>query len=140
MASGSAGGPYDLYRPPQAYGAPADSDSEDGAAPPSPQNNSSQPTTKRNKRKNFKPRCANAAYPAEQSEVAAMDLADYADNNNLKGVRRRKTLATRKLVVDARLSPMDLSKNNGSESGSDSSENGNTVSDENLIFFLILWK
>lgn len=65
-------------------------------------------TPKRNKRKNFKPRCSTTNVSASsveetaalQSEPAA--VAEYSNNNNLKNVRRRKTMSTRKLVLDSR--------------------------------------
>lgn len=76
---------------------------------------------KRNKRKNFKPRCTNLAYSdSDNNEV--LNLSEFSNNNNLKNVRRRKTLSTRKVVVDPRHSPMDLSKTNDSDSASDDSE------------------
>ncbi|XP_072386834.1 zinc finger protein castor homolog 1-like isoform X1 [Diabrotica undecimpunctata] len=81
---------------------------------------------KRNKRKNFKPRCSNITYSDTNDPYnnEALNLSEYNDNNNVNNnVRRRKTLATRKLVVDPRFSPMDLSKNNDSESNTDSESN-----------------
>lgn len=75
---------------------------------------------KRNKRKNFKPRCSNISYSDNESE--ALNLSEFSNNNNLKNVNRRKTLSTRKLVTDSRYSPMDLSKTNESDTGSDESE------------------
>ncbi|XP_057665199.1 zinc finger protein castor homolog 1 isoform X1 [Diorhabda carinulata] len=78
---------------------------------------------KRNKRKNFKPRCSNTTY-FDNNE--ALNLSEFNDNNNVNNnVRRRKTLSTRKLVIDSRFSPMDLSKNNDSETNSDSDSNEN---------------
>lgn len=58
-------------------------------------------TPKRNKRKNFKPRCSttNASVSAEETTEP---VAEYSNNNNLKNVSRRKTMSTRKLVVDSR--------------------------------------
>lgn len=77
---------------------------------------------KRNKRKNFKPRCSNVAYSDnENTETLPVPQQLNTNNNNLT-VRRRKTLATRKVVVDPRYSPMDLSKNNDSDSVTDGSE------------------
>ncbi|KAF5287331.1 hypothetical protein FQA39_LY15934 [Lamprigera yunnana] len=75
-------------------------------------------TPKRNKRKNFEPRCTNLTY-SDTNQV--LNLSEFSNNNNLKNVRRRKTLATRKVVVDTRHSPMDLSKNNESDSDTDAS-------------------
>ncbi|XP_031331344.1 uncharacterized protein LOC116161971, partial [Photinus pyralis] len=88
---------------------------------------------KRNKRKNFKPRCTNLNYSdSDNNEV--LNLSEFSNNNNLKNVRRRKTLATpRKVIVDARQSPMDLSKANDSDSPSDDSyltENENVADNE----------
>ncbi|CAH0549609.1 unnamed protein product [Brassicogethes aeneus] len=75
-------------------------------------------TPKRNKRKNFKPRCSNTGY-SENEGALSMNENNNVNNN----VGRRKTQPTR-LVVDTRFSPMDLSKNNDSnESNSDSEEN-----------------
>lgn len=59
---------------------------------------------KRNKRKNFKPRCSNVSYPENEGyNNEALNLSEYNDNNNVNNnVRRRKTTATRKVVVDPR--------------------------------------
>nr|CAH7728455.1 unnamed protein product [Callosobruchus chinensis] len=92
---------------------------------------------KRNKRKNFKPRCSNVSYsdgePGDEggggsgTERGPNDL--IGDNNNLSSSSRRKTMATRKVVVGQQaqqqpLSPMDLSKpgTEDTDSNSDSEE------------------
>lgn len=76
---------------------------------------------KRNKRKNFKPRCSMNFSDTEQPE--ALNLSEISNNNNLKNVRRRKTLSTRKLVLESHFTPIDLSANrNESEESSDSNE------------------
>ena len=108
--------PYDRYRASQVFSAANSSDSEPEAnAAPSPKTAAlHQP--QRNKRKNFTPRCSNAAYAADGASAAL----DFAANDNLNNnVRRRKTLATRRLVVDKH-SPMDLSK--GNDSGNSNSD------------------
>jgi hypothetical protein len=110
---------YDRYRTGQVFGPSAvnSSDSEAEAYPATSPKASDQ-LPKRNKRKNFKPRCSNVAAYSE-----AEALSDFAANDNINNnVRRRKTLATRRLVVDARHSPMDLSKNNDSDSNSDTDD------------------
>lgn len=90
---------------------------------------------KRNKRKNFKPRCSNVPSYSDNETTEALNLSEFSNNNNLKNVSRRKTLSTRKLVTDFRYSPMDLSKTNESDTGgSDDSEFGemeNFDEDEN---------
>lgn len=88
---------------------------------------------KRNKRKNFKPRCSNVTYSDNESyNNEALNLSEFNENNNVSNnVRRRKTLATRKVVVDPRFSPMDLSKANDSESNSDSEFNDNFLNSDN---------
>lgn len=84
---------------------------------------------KRNKRKNFKPRCSNVSYSDNESyNNDAENMGEYKNNNN---VRRRKTLSTRKIVVDSRFSPIDLSKPNDSGSNSDSEYNDNFQNSEN---------
>lgn len=84
---------------------------------------------KRNKRKNFKPRCSNVSYSDNEFYNSdSVNLNQYKDNNN---VRRRKTLATRKIVVDSRFSPIDLSKPNDSGSNSDSEYNDNFHNSDN---------
>lgn len=95
-------------------------DSEPENTYPSSPKRSEEP--KRNKRKNFQPRCTNVNYSDNENGGEALNLSDFGDNNNLTSVRRRKTLATRKILVDTRHSPMDLSKGNESESGSESSD------------------
>lgn len=77
---------------------------------------------KRNKRKNFKPRCSNVSYSDCDGfyNNDSVKLNEYKDNNN---VRRRKTLATRKIVLDSRFSPIDLSKPNDSGTNSESDDN-----------------
>lgn len=63
-------------------------------------------TPKRNKRKNFKPRCSTTNVSASSVEEVAAELqaepVEYSNNNHLKNVRRRKTTSTRKLVLDSR--------------------------------------
>lgn len=88
--------------PPTSSSAANSSDSEQETAASSSTNNVMVTMTpKRNKRKNFKPRCSNVATAAEVAAVEA--VAEYSNNNNsLKNVRRRKTMSTRKLVVDSR--------------------------------------
>lgn len=84
---------------------------------------------KRNKRKNFEPRCSNVSYTDNEFyNNDSINLSEYKDNNN---VRRRKTLATRKIVADSRFSPIDLSKPNDSGSNSDSEYNDNFQNSEN---------
>jgi hypothetical protein len=110
---------YDRYRTGQVFGPSAvnSSDSEAEAYPATSPKASDQ-LPKRNKRKNFKPRCSNVAAYSE-----AEALSDFAANDNINNnVRRRKTLATRRLVVDAPHTPMDLSKNNDSDSNSDTDD------------------
>lgn len=75
--------------------------------------NASEP--KRNKRKNFKPRCSQQ--PSE--DEGALNLSEYNENNNVN-VRRRKPLTgPRRVVQDASFTPMDLS---GSKPDSEGSE------------------
>lgn len=81
----------------------ANSSDSEPETPSSPKNSGGtahpMATPKRNKRKNFKPRCSttNVEVPSEMEGVA-----EFSNNNNLKNVRRRKTTSTRKLVVDSR--------------------------------------
>nr|XP_022907167.1 zinc finger protein castor homolog 1-like isoform X1 [Onthophagus taurus] len=86
---------------------------------------------KRNKRKNFKPRCSNVSSYSDNENDSVLNLSDSLTNNNNNNKnspssinRRRKTLSTRRVVLDPRFSPMDLSKNvlELSDSGSDDSE------------------
>ncbi|CAG9862492.1 unnamed protein product [Phyllotreta striolata] len=93
---------------------------------------------KRNKRKNFKPRCSNVTYPTNNDAYdneAALNLSEFdndnVNNNNNNNARRRKTASTRKLVVDPRFCPMDLSKATYSESNSDSEFNENYPNSDN---------
>ncbi|KAJ8930948.1 hypothetical protein NQ314_016212 [Rhamnusium bicolor] len=89
---------------------------------------------KRNKRKNFKPRCSNVNYSDNEYSYnnEALNLSEYNENNNVNdNVRRRKTLSTRKVVIDPRFSPMDLSKTNESDSNSDSEFNENFPNSDN---------
>lgn len=70
---------------------------------------------KRNKRKNFKPRCSQQ--PSE--DEGALNLSEYNENNNVN-VRRRKPLTgPRRVVQDPSFTPMDLS---GSKPDSEGSE------------------
>lgn len=98
----------------------SDSEQDDNLSTYQPKNE----MPKRNKRKNFKPRCTNVTYP----ESDALNLTEFSNNNNLKNAaaaaanRRRKTLPPTRKLVDDRFSPMDLSKANDSESGSDLSD------------------
>ncbi|KAF7266037.1 hypothetical protein GWI33_020597 [Rhynchophorus ferrugineus] len=73
---------------------------------------------KRNKRKNFKPRCSQNI-PSEDEGV--LNLSDYHENNNVNNnARRRKPIGgTRKVIVDPSFTPMDLS---GSKNDSEASE------------------
>lgn len=64
---------------------------------------------KRNKRKNFKPRCSMNFSDSETP--GALNLSEFSNNNNLKNVNRRKTLSTRKLVLESHFTPIDLSAN-----------------------------
>lgn len=135
MASNNVDSGYDHYRTSSVFDAAtaaaansSESDTESNSYASSPKSE----LPKRNKRKNFKPRCSNVAYPPEQEPGAGGRLAaaEFANNNNsLKNVRRRKTTATRKLVVDSRFSPMDLSKTNDTDS--ESEENATTDDLEN---------
>ncbi|KAJ8971860.1 hypothetical protein NQ317_012154 [Molorchus minor] len=89
---------------------------------------------KRNKRKNFKPRCSNVSYSDSDFPYnnEALNLSEYSENNNVNNnVRRRKTLSTRKVVVDSRFSPMDLSKANETDSNSDSEFNEQFAASDN---------
>ena len=86
---------------------------------------------KRNKRKNFEPRCSNMVYSDTEGEHSAFSEL-HVDNNNLKNFSRRKTASTRRLLTaETRLSPIDLSKTNESESVSDESENDTENYEEN---------
>lgn len=109
---------YSGYHPSEQFDSNANSsDSDPDTYVASPKNE----LPKRNKRKNFEPRCSNVSY--FDNEFYNNDLAnlnEYKDNNN---IRRRKTLSTRKIVVDSRFSPIDLSKPNDSGSNSDSDDN-----------------
>lgn len=134
IASGGMDAAYDRYRAPQAFdpsagdgGNSSDSDTENAYASPKRE------LPKRNKRKNFKPRCSNAAYAESAASPAAANPPGFGNNNNLKSARRRKTTATRRLVVDPGFSPMDLSKACDSDSASEScddAETANTDADE----------
>lgn len=79
---------------------------------------------KRNKRKNFKPRCSNINY-SDSENAEALNLSEFSNNNNLKNVRRRKTLSTRKLVLESHFTPIDLSAGRSQDS-SDSEESDDT--------------
>lgn len=113
-------GEYERYRSASSVFGRASSTGATSAPPAALNSSDSEPdrsknseTPKRNKRKNFKPRC---------SSSALLLLPNFSDNNNR--TRRRKQLPpTRKLVED-RFSPIDLSKANDSESsaGSDASD------------------
>ncbi|KAL3270459.1 hypothetical protein HHI36_021006 [Cryptolaemus montrouzieri] len=104
------------------------SDSEDNYAT-SPK----QESPKRNKRKNFKPRCTSNSLYNEYSEnrETALNLSEFPDNNNVSSSRRRKTQATRKVVTDSRFFPMDLSQKNDS-SDSESLNERNEFEDDNV--------
>ncbi|KRT86184.1 hypothetical protein AMK59_204, partial [Oryctes borbonicus] len=126
MAASNADSDYERYRNVPMFARTAanttatnSSDSETDAYTRSPKSEA----PKRNKRKNFKPRCSNISYSDNENEVA-LNLSEFSNNNNLKNISRRKTLSTRKLVADSRYSPMDLSKANESDSPSDESEFG----------------
>lgn len=81
---------------------------------------------KRNKRKNFKPRCSSSTnvttYPISSDRNNTILLNEFSNNNsNLKNAnnnRRRKQYPPTRLVDD-RFSPMDLSKGNDSDTGSE---------------------
>lgn len=109
---------YSSYHPSEQFDSNANSsDSDQDNYVASPKNE----LPKRNKRKNFKPRCSNVSYSDNEFyNNDPANLNEYKDNNN---VRRRKTLSTRKIVVDSRFSPIDLSKPNDSGSNSDSDDN-----------------
>lgn len=117
---------YSGYHPSERFDSNANSsDSDQDTYVASPKNE----LPKRNKRKNFKPRCSNIAYSdSEFCQSDSPNVHEYQNNNN---VRRRKTLSTRKIVVDSRFSPMDLSKPNDSGSNSDSEFNDNFHQSEN---------
>ncbi|CAH1129565.1 unnamed protein product [Ceutorhynchus assimilis] len=95
----------------------SDSEQEVPYTPASPNRplNISEP--KRNKRKNFKPRCSQNL----PSEEEVLNLSEYNENNNVNNnVRRRKPLAgPRKIMQDPSFTPMDLS---GSKPDSEASE------------------
>ncbi|CAH1155485.1 unnamed protein product [Phaedon cochleariae] len=86
---------------------------------------------KRNKRKNFKPRCSNVAY----SDAETFDdrgVAEFDNNNVEGGLSRRKAMATRKVAVEStRFGPMDLSKTNDTDSNSDSEYNEQFANSDN---------
>lgn len=117
---------YSRYHPSEQFESNVNSsDSEQDNYVASPKNE----LPKRNKRKNFKPRCSNVSYSdSEYQNSEVLNLTEYRENNN---VRRRKTTATRKIVVDSRFSPMDLSKTNDSGSNSDSEYNENFPRSDN---------
>lgn len=117
---------YSSYHPSEQFDFNANSsDSDQDNYVASPKNE----LPKRNKRKNFKPRCSNVNYSDNETyNNESVNFSEYKDNNN---VRRRKTLSTRKIVVDSRFSPMDLSKPNDSGSNSDSEYNDNFQNSEN---------
>lgn len=74
---------------------------------------------KRNKRKDFKPRCSMNISDTESPEIA-LNLSEHSNNNNNScnvnvNVRRRKTLSTRKLVLESHFTPIDLSRSNRHE-------------------------
>lgn len=119
MAAETAEVEYDRFRNAPVYRSAVNSSDSEPESSYQPKNE----IPKRNKRKNFKPRCANVTY----SDNEVLNLSEFSNNNNLKNAnnRRRKTLPTRK-VVDERFSPMDLSKTNDSESGSDVSDDFQT--------------
>ncbi|XP_023012579.1 zinc finger protein castor homolog 1 isoform X1 [Leptinotarsa decemlineata] len=121
---------YPRYHPSEPFDSnmnSSDSDQDNYVASPKSE------LPKRNKRKNFKPRCSNVNYSDnEMYHNEALNLSEYTENNNVNNnVRRRKTLSTRKVVMDPRFSPMDLSKANDSESNSDSEFNENYPNSEN---------
>ncbi|KAH1011544.1 hypothetical protein HUJ04_000893 [Dendroctonus ponderosae] len=95
----------------------SDSEQEVPYTPQSPSNrtlNVSEP--KRNKRKNFKPRCSQNPPPEDDG---AMNLPEYNENNNVNNnVRRRKALTGPRKVIQE-FTPIDLS---GSKPDSEASE------------------
>lgn len=117
---------YSSYHPSEQFDSNANSsDSDQDNYVASPKNE----LPKRNKRKNFKPRCSNISYSdSEYYNNDSTNVNEYKDNNN---IRRRKTLSTRKIIVDSRFSPIDLSKPNDSGSNSDSEYNDNFQNSDN---------
>ncbi|KAJ8921198.1 hypothetical protein NQ315_013670 [Exocentrus adspersus] len=122
---------YSRYHPSETFDSNANSSDSDQDNYVASQKNE---LPKRNKRKNFKPRCSNVNYSDSECSYnnEALNLSEFNENNNVNNnVRRRKTLSTRKVVVDPRFSPMDLRKNNDSDSNSDSEFNENFPNSEN---------
>ncbi|KAK9884311.1 hypothetical protein WA026_005261 [Henosepilachna vigintioctopunctata] len=117
---------FDHYSTRQCFASQQNSsDSEDNYS-----NSLKQESPKRNKRKNFKPRCtSNNLYNEYPDNEEALNLTEYADNNNVSSSRRRKTQSTRKVVPDSRFFPMDLSQKNDS-SDSESFNETNSVKNE----------
>ncbi|XP_060532944.1 uncharacterized protein LOC132705965 isoform X2 [Cylas formicarius] len=99
----------------------SDSEQEVPYTPSSPKTHASEP--KRNKRKNFKPRCSQNV-PSEEE----VHSGDYHENNNVNNnVRRRKALVgPRRLVVESAYSPMDLSGSRTQDSESQRSDNSDS--------------
>ncbi|XP_066257744.1 zinc finger protein castor homolog 1-like isoform X1 [Euwallacea similis] len=94
----------------------SDSEQEVPYTPQSPNLPLNVSEPKRNKRKNFKPRCSQNL-PSEDEGV--LNLSEYNENNNVN-VRRRKPLAgVRRVIQDPSFTPMDLS---GSKPDSEASE------------------
>lgn len=123
---------FDPYSSRQCFGSQQNSsDSEDNYAV-----SLKQESPKRNKRKNFKPRCAsNTLYNDFSENAEALNLSEYSENNNISNSRRRKTQSTRKVVTDNRFFPMDLSQKNDSsdsESFNESNSVKNEYEDDNL--------
>lgn len=85
---------------------------------------------KRNKRKNFKPRCSNVNY-SDSETTEALNLSEFSNNNNLKNVRRRKTLSTRKLVLESHFTPIDLSASRNQDT-SDSETTDDTETESKI--------
>lgn len=119
--------PMDTYhhRHPFAHNTPyseshnsSDSEQEVPYTPQSPNRSLNASEPKRNKRKNFKPRCSQNL-PSEDEGV--LNLSEYNENNNVNNnIRRRKPLAgPRKVIQDPSFTPMDLS---GSKPDSEASE------------------
>ncbi|XP_045465819.1 zinc finger protein castor homolog 1-like isoform X1 [Harmonia axyridis] len=123
---------FDHYATRQCFGSQQNSsDSEDNYTVAIKQE-----SPKRNKRKNFKPRCAsNALYNDYPENDNALNLSEYSENNNIINSRRRKTQSTRRVVVDPRFFPIDLSQKNDSsdsESFNESNSVKNEFEDDNL--------
>lgn len=112
----------------------SESESENPLSNRSSFNHPSDDLPKRNKRKNFKPRCSNINY-SDSENTEALNLSEFSNNNNLKNVRRRKTLSTRKLVLESHFTPIDLSagRSQDSSDSDDVSDDTETEGDNRKI-------